>query len=167
MTNLIEVKVPDIGDFTDIPVIEIFVKVGDTIKKEDSLVSLESDKATMEVPASNSGVVKEIKVKVGDKVSMGSIVLLLEEAAAAVVTPAATVTSPQATVTPAKATSLPATASAPVSKGAAPYTGSADMECDIVVLGAGPGGYSAAFRAADLGMKTIIIERYAQLGGVC
>ena len=83
MANLIEVKVPDIGDFTDIPVIEILVKVGDTIKKEDSLVSLESDKATMEVPASHSGVVKEIKVKLGDKVSMGAVVLLLEESAGA------------------------------------------------------------------------------------
>ena len=81
MANLVEVKVPDIGDFTDIPVIEILVKVGDTIKKEDSLVSLESDKATMEVPASHSGVVKEIKLKLGDKVSMGAVVLILEEAA--------------------------------------------------------------------------------------
>ena len=105
MTNLIEVKVPDIGDFADIPVIEIFVKVGDTIKKEDSLVSLESDKATMEVPSSHSGVVKEIKVKVGDKVSMGAIVLLLEEAAAAVVAPTATVAAGQATDTAAKAAS--------------------------------------------------------------
>ena len=167
MTNLIEVKVPDIGDFADIPVIEIFVKVGDTIKKEDSLVSLESDKATMEVPASHSGVVKEIMVKVGDKVSMGTIVLLLEETAAAVVAPAATVASGRAAETAAKAASLPAALNAPISTGAAPYTGAADMECDMVVLGAGPGGYSAAFRAADLGMKTIIIERYAQLGGVC
>ena len=167
MTNLIEVKVPDIGDFTDIPVIEIFVKVGDTIKKEDSLVSLESDKATMEVPASHSGVVKEIKLKAGDKVSMGAVVLVLEEAATAVVTPAATVTSNPAADTPVKTAPLPAAVSAPASTGAAPYAGSADMECDMVVLGAGPGGYSAAFRAADLGMKTIIIERYAQLGGVC
>ena len=161
MTNLIEVKVPDIGDFADIPVIEIFVKVGDTIKKEDSLVSLESDKATMEVPASHSGVVKEIKVKVGDKVSMGAVVLLLEETAVTAVTPAAPQASNPAFGTPAKPVSLPAAVSA------ATYAGTADMECEMVVIGAGPGGYSAAFRAADLGMKTIIIERYAQLGGVC
>ena len=120
MTNLIEVKVPDIGDFTDIPVIEIFVKVGDTIKKEDSLVSLESDKATMEVPASHSGVVKEIKLKAGDKVSMGAVVLLLEEAATTAVALTAPQASNPAAGTPVKTAPLPAAVSAPASTGAAP-----------------------------------------------
>ncbi|HEX9390203.1 MAG TPA: dihydrolipoyl dehydrogenase [Usitatibacteraceae bacterium] len=163
MANLIDVKVPDIGDFADIPVIEILVKAGDTIKKEDSLVSLESDKATMEVPSTHAGVVTEIKVRVGDKVSMGSVILTVEAADSAAATPAKA------------ATPAPAPAGAPVAapKTASPaplagsYKGKADIECEMVVLGAGPGGYSAAFRAADLGMKTVIIERYAQLGGVC
>ncbi len=162
MANLVEVKVPDIGDFTDIPVIEILVKVGDTIKKEDSLISLESDKATMEVPSSHAGVVKEIKVKLGDKVSMGSAVLVVEESASATATAPA---APSATAKPTSAPAAPAkVAPAPV---AGAYKGNIDITCDMLVLGAGPGGYSAAFRAADLGMKTVIVERYAQLGGVC
>ncbi len=163
MANLIEVKVPDIGDFAEIPVIEILVKVGDTIKKEDSLVSLESDKATMEVPATHGGVVKDIKVKIGDKVSMGSVILTVEAAEAAAAAPAKAATAASAPVS-APAAAPKAASPAPV---ASAYKGSADIECEMVVLGAGPGGYSAAFRAADLGMKTVIIERYAQLGGVC
>ncbi len=166
MANLIEVKVPDIGDFADIPVIEILVKVGDTIKKEDSLVSLESDKATMEVPSTHAGVVKELKVKLGDKVSMGSLVLVLETADAMAAQPApshpATQPAPRAEGAKIAAPSL-ATKSAP----AGSYSGNVDVTCEMLVLGAGPGGYSAAFRAADLGMKTVIVERYAQLGGVC
>ncbi len=167
MANLVEVNVPDIGDFTDIPVIEILVKVGDTIKKEDSLVSLESDKATMEVPSTHAGVVKEIKVKVGDKVSMGSALLVVDATES---TTAATVriqSQVSASIPNASAPSTaPALAFQPA-PAAGSYTGTPDLECEMVVLGAGPGGYSAAFRAADLGMKTIIIERYAQLGGVC
>jgi len=162
MANLVEVKVPDIGDFTDIPVIEILVKVGDTIKKEDSLISLESDKATMEVPSSHAGVVKDIKVKLGDKVSMGSVVLVVEESASATATAPA---APSATPKPTSAPAAPANvAPAPI---AGAYKGNVDITCEMLVLGAGPGGYSAAFRAADLGMKTVIVERYAQLGGVC
>jgi len=175
MSQLIEVNVPDIGDFADIPVIEILVKIGDTIKKEDSLVSLESDKATMEVPSTHTGVVKEIKVKLGDKVSMGSALLVIEavESANIAASPAqsqapagisrASAPPPQGSLHQRSAPALPFQ-SAPV---AGNYIGTADLECEMVVLGAGPGGYSAAFRAADLGMKTIIIERYAQLGGVC
>ena len=172
MANLIEVKVPDIGDFTDIPVIEILVKPGDSIKKEDSLVSLESDKATMEVPSTHAGVVKEVKVKLGDKVSMGTVVLVLDaaDAATAPVKPASP--PPAQTPAPARPAEAPASKSAPVpASGPAPvagtYSGSVDVNCDMLVIGAGPGGYSAAFRAADLGMKTVIVERYAQLGGVC
>jgi dihydrolipoamide dehydrogenase len=180
MANLINVNVPDIGDFTDIPVIEILVKVGDTIKKEDSLVSLESDKATMEVPSTHSGVVKEIKVKLGDKVSMGSA-LLVVEASDAVGTPPSQpspASGGRGSEQPASRTASTAAAPSPApgegrDGGARTitatnnYTGKPDLECEMVVLGAGPGGYSAAFRAADLGMKTVIIERYAQLGGVC
>jgi dihydrolipoamide dehydrogenase len=180
MSQLIEVKVPDIGDFTDIPVIEILVKPGDTIKKEDSLVSLESDKATMEVPSTHAGVVKEIKVKLGDKVSMGSAVLVLEVSDSAVAAPpsqpatASGGRGEQSASRAAPSTPPPSLASAGEGRDggartvtAAQYTGTVDIECEMVVLGAGPGGYSAAFRAADLGMKTVIIERYAQLGGVC
>ena len=172
MANLINVNVPDIGDFADIPVIEILVKVGDTIKKEDSLVSLESDKATMEVPSTHSGVVKEIKVKLGDKVSMGSALLVVE--ASDSVSPPSSAPVPKVAPVSTTPTALSPLAGesgerggASVVTAAANYTGRADLECEMVVLGAGPGGYSAAFRAADLGMKTIIIERYAQLGGVC
>lgn len=174
MANTIEVKVPDVGDFKDIPVIEVLVKVGDTVKKEDSLVSLESDKATMEVPSTHAGVVKEIKVTVGDKVSEGAVVLVLEETAAAAATsPAGTKSSGGESAASAgdarrQAPAAPGgTASA--ANAAAPSAAAfdVDIQCDMLVLGAGPGGYSATFRAADLGMKTVMVERYAQLGGVC
>ena len=169
MTNLVEVKVPDLGDFNDIPVIEILVKPGDTVKKEDSLVSLESDKATMEVPSTHAGVVKELKVKLGDKVSMGSVILVLD----AVVTEIAKSTRPPAqTQAPARPSEASAAKASPLLASSptptvGTFAGNVDVTCDVLVLGAGPGGYSAAFRAADLGMKTVIVERYAQLGGVC
>jgi dihydrolipoamide dehydrogenase len=158
---LIEVKVPDIGDFKDVAVIELLVKPGDTVKPEQSLITVESDKASMEIPSSAGGVVKELKVALGDKVNEGSLVLLLEgEATAAFATPAVPA--------PAAAPAAAAPAAAPVATpAAASYAGGADLECDMLVLGAGPGGYSAAFRAADLGLKTVIVERYATLGGVC
>ena len=161
-------KSPDIGDFTDIPVIEIFVKPGDAVKAEDSLVTLESDKATMDVPSPAAGTVKEVKVKLGDKVSEGSLIVVLESAAAGAAKPAAPAPAashpPPAAAAPAAAPAKPASAPIP---GAATYGGKADIECRMLVLGAGPGGYSAAFRAADLGMKTVLVERYAALGGVC
>ena len=171
----VEVKVPDIGDFKDIPVIEVFVKPGDKVAAEDSLVTLESDKATMDVPSPAAGVVKEVKVKLGDKVSEGSPIVILEagaEAAAGEAKPAAAASQPAsappaAKPAPAAASSAkPAPAPAPI-PGAATYTGKADIECRMLVLGSGPGGYSAAFRAADLGMKTVLVERYGTLGGVC
>jgi dihydrolipoamide dehydrogenase len=163
----VEVKVPDIGDFKDVPVIEVLVKPGDAIKKETSLVSLESDKATMDVPSSVDGVVKDVKVKVGDKVSEGSLLLTVDAAGAAAGAAAAPASAPApaAAAAPAKA-AAPAAPAIPGPK-AASYSGSADYECEMLVLGAGPGGYSAAFRSADLGMKTILVERYATLGGVC
>jgi len=156
----IEVKVPDIGDFKDVPVIEVLVKPGDTVGVEDPLVTLESDKATMDVPSPAAGKVVEVHVKVGDRVSQGARVIVLEAAAAE--RPAA----PAAAPTP-PAPARPAAPSAPAPAAAATYAGKADVECEMLVLGAGPGGYSAAFRAADLGMKTVIVERYATLGGVC
>ncbi len=159
---VIEVKVPDIGDFSDVPVIEVFVKPGDTVKAEDSLVTLESDKATMDVPSPAAGTVKELRVKVGDKLREGSVVLTLETADAAAAKPAAP--SVPAAAAPKPAATQAAAAPVP---GAASYSGNVDIECEMLVLGAGPGGYSAAFRSADLGMKTVLVERYATLGGVC
>ena len=160
---LIDIQVPDIGDFDEVAVIELLVKPGDTVKAEQSLITVESDKASMEIPSSHAGVVKELRVQLGDKVKQGSVVLVLDgEGAAAAPAPAAPA---------AAAPAAPAPASTPVAAVAAPvassFGGSADIECDVLVLGGGPGGYSAAFRAADLGLKVVIVERYATLGGVC
>ena len=157
--SIIEIKVPDIGDFKEVEVIELLVKPGDTIKPEQSLITVESDKASMEIPASAGGVVKELKVKLGDKVAEGSVVLMLETAGAAAAPAAAP--APAAVAAPAPV-AVPAVAPA-----AASFAGKADIECDTLVLGAGPGGYTAAFRAADLGQKVVLVERYATLGGVC
>ncbi|BAR60954.1 dihydrolipoamide dehydrogenase [Bradyrhizobium diazoefficiens] len=154
MAQQIEVKVPDIGDFKDVAVIEVMVKPGETVAVDTSLIMVESDKASMEIPSSHAGIVKEVKVRVGDKVSEGSIILVLETAGAAAAPPPAPASKPAAT----------SSAAAPVP---ASHSGKADIECEMLVLGAGPGGYSAAFRAADLGMKTVLVERYDTLGGVC
>jgi dihydrolipoamide dehydrogenase len=152
MYDVIEVRVPDIGDFKDVPVIEVSVHAGDQVKPEDSLITLESDKASMEVPSPAAGTVKELTVKVGDKVSQGSLILTLSTSAAGVAVP------------PAMQPTRAPTAPVPM---AARHDGAADVECDMLVLGAGPGGYSAAFRSADLGMSTVLVERYPTLGGVC
>ncbi|MBU9212469.1 dihydrolipoyl dehydrogenase [Burkholderia gladioli] len=165
--SLIEVKVPDIGDFKEIPVIEVLVKAGDTVEKEQSLVTLESDKATMDVPSSEAGVVKEVKVKVGDNVSEGTLIVVLEGSADAA-KPAEKAPEAPAAKPAEKAAEKPAEKAAPAAAPqAGSYSGSTDIECDMLVLGSGPGGYSAAFRAADLGMKTVLVERYSVLGGVC
>jgi dihydrolipoamide dehydrogenase len=158
---LIDIKVPDIGDFKDVAVIELLVKPGDTVKAEQSLITVESDKASMEIPSSQAGVVKSIAIKVGDVVNEGTVILSLE--VAGVAAPAG---KPVAAPAPAAA-SVPAPAAPIAAPVASTYAGAADAECDLVVLGAGPGGYSAAFRAADLGMKVVMIERFATLGGVC
>jgi dihydrolipoamide dehydrogenase len=164
--SVVEVKVPDIGDFKEVAVIELLVKAGDAIKAEQSLVTVESDKASMEIPSTHAGVVKEMKVKLGDKVSEGSVLLTVESAGAAAPAPAAA--APKAAPVAAPQPSATAGASKPApAPAAASYSGGADFECDMLVLGAGPGGYSAAFRAADLGMKVVLVERYATLGGVC
>jgi dihydrolipoamide dehydrogenase len=157
MSQLIEVKVPDIGDFESVPVIDLFVKVGDSIKVDDAIVTLESDKATMDVPSTVAGIVKEVLVQLGSKVGEGALLIKVETGAAAAV--AAPISAPNPAST--------ATAAPVVAPTAATHAGGADLECEMLVLGAGPGGYSAAFRSADLGMKTIIVERYATLGGVC
>ncbi len=165
MSALIDVLVPDIGDFKDVAVIEVLVKPGDTVKVEQSLITVESDKASMEIPSSHAGVVKEVKVKVGDTVNQGTVLLALESADAAAPAPAPAA-APAAAPAPAPAGPVPPPAASPASA-AASYSGGADIECDLLVLGAGPGGYSAAFRAADLGLKAVLVERYATLGGVC
>ncbi|CAH2906830.1 MAG: Dihydrolipoamide dehydrogenase of pyruvate dehydrogenase complex (EC [uncultured Paraburkholderia sp.] len=159
--SLVEVKVPDIGDFKDVDVIEVNIKPGDTIEQEQSLLTLESDKASMEVPSDTAGTVKEVRIKAGDKVSQGTVIALVETSGAA------------APAREAPKAAAPAPAPAPAPKAAAPapqagsFSGSADIECDMLVPGSGPGGYSAAFRSADLGMKTVLVERYSTLGGVC
>ena len=158
MSNLIELKVPDIGGHSNVDVIEVFVKVGDTVAKDDSLITLETDKATMEVPAEQAGVVKEVRTAVGGKISEGDVIVIIEAAGAAAAA------NPAPAATPAAAAPAAAPVAAPV---AASHAGAADIECDVLVLGAGPGGYSAAFRAADLGLKVVLVERYATLGGVC
>ena len=142
--STIEVKVPDIGDFKDVEVIEVLVKPGDAVAKEQSLISLESDKATMEIPSPEAGVGKEMMVKLGDKVSQGSVILKLESGEQK------------------KASDEEPKPAAPQ-----PAPRSSGFDCEMLVLGSGPGGYSAAFRAADLGLKTILVERYPVLGGVC
>ncbi|WP_432592848.1 dihydrolipoyl dehydrogenase [Stenotrophomonas maltophilia] len=166
----IEVKVPDIGDYSDVPVIEVLVAVGDTVKKDQGLVTLESDKATLEVPSSAAGVVKEIKVKLGDTLSEGAVVVVLDAegaaeapAKSAAPAPAAAAPASKPPVTPShRAPAEPAAPKPALSSGKP-----ADIECEMVVLGSGPGGYTAAFRAADVGLDTVLVERYASLGGVC
>ena len=153
----IELKIPDIGGHAGVDVIEVSVKAGDRVEKDDTLVTLETDKATMDVPAEAAGVVTEVRIKVGDKVGEGDVIVLLEAGSAAAVAAA------PAAATPAAAPVAPV--AAPAAAGA--FAGNADIECDVLVLGGGPGGYSAAFRSADLGQKTVIVERYSTLGGVC
>ena len=162
---MIEIKVPDIGNFDSVDVIDVLVKVGDTIAKEDSLITVESDKASMDIPAPQAGVVKELKVKVGDKVAKDSLILLLETAGAKSDVPEASqnkASSPAAEKIAEKSVEKIVTAPTP-----AVAAGSNDTSTEVVVLGSGPGGYTAAFRAADLGKKVVLIERYATLGGVC
>ena len=157
MSKLIEITVPDIGNFKDVEIIEIPVKAGDAIGVDDTLLVLESDKATMDVPASHAGTVKSIKVKVGDKVSQGSVILTLEAGeAAALPSPAGRGAGGEG----------PKPIEAPT-PAAAPKTDGNEIHAEVLVLGAGPGGYTAAFRAADLGKKVVLVEYHATLGGVC
>jgi len=139
------IKIPDIGDFKDVPVIEVYVKPGQTIAAEETLVTLESDKAAMDVPAPSAGVIGEVKIKVGDRVSAGSVIATFQAAGAAEASPPA---------------------ASPVSS-ASPSLAKCDLHAEVLVIGAGPGGYSAAFRAADLGKKVVLVDRGPTLGGVC
>lgn len=202
MENLTEIRIPDIGDFKDVSVIEVLVKPGDEIEKETSLITLETDKATIEVPSPQAGIVKELKVKVGDKVSEGSPILALETAEASreapeqseqfkpsePAEPPVAVAEPTETAAPegsversaahivaasqADETAVPSVKAAAAAQKSipspqAPAVPQSDIHADVAVLGAGPGGYTAAFRAADLGKKVVLIERYSTLGGVC
>ena len=158
MTQLIEIKVPDVGDFKEVPVIEILVQPGDSVEKETSLITLETDKATIEIPAPQNGTVKEIKVKIGDTVSEGSIILTLKPITNPTDSPPHAKKDTKAEFSPPTASPI-STQSTTIPRG--------DIHADVAILGAGPGGYTAAFRAADLGKKVILIERYPVLGGVC
>ena len=169
---VIDIKVPNIGDFAEVGVIEVLVQPGDSVAVEQSLITVESDKASMEIPSSHAGVVKELKVKVGDKVAEGTVVLTLEAAAASPSPAGAGEGRSEGGVskaTPPAPSPQPSPASGRGGEqpAAASYAGNADLDCDVLVLGGGPGGYSAAFRAADLGLKVVLVERYATLGGVC
>lgn len=186
MTSL-DLTVPDIGDVTDVDVIEVLVSAGETIEAEQSLITVESDKASMEIPASSGGVVQEVLVKVGDKVSEGTPIVRLESASAPQTPePAESADSDKAQPTSGSRTGASASGSTPADQATEPgspaasetsgavnapaaarFEGKADVDCDVVVIGAGPGGYSAAFRAADLGLNVILVERYSTLGGVC
>ena len=163
MSKLVEVRVPDIGDFDSVDIIEVLVKVGDSIALEDSLITVESDKASMDIPSAHTGVVKEVKVKVGDKVAKGDLILMVEAAETAD-EPAKSEAPKTETPTEPIKEQTPTPATTP--KAATP-TGNNDIDTQLVVLGSGPGGYTAAFRAADLGLKVVLIERYSSLGGVC
>ena len=158
--NFTEIKVPDIGDFQDVEIIEIICKIGDTVVAEDPLISVESDKATMEIPSPSAGIVREIKVKVGDKVSAGTLILKMEETEVS--------TKKDEKQTNEKADSAEKSVEFELPPEAAEsYSGKADISCGVLVLGSGPGGYTAAFRAADLGQKVVLVERYKRIGGVC
>jgi dihydrolipoamide dehydrogenase len=167
MANTIELKVPDIGGHENVPVIEVMVKAGDSVSKEQSLITLESDKATMEIPASAAGVIKEMKLKLGDEVSEGTVIAILELAGAEAEAPKAAAPAPAAAAPAPAPAAAPAKPAVPAPQVAGATGRKADIECKLVVLGSGPGGYTAAFRAADLGVDTVLVERYATLGGVC
>ncbi len=166
MSDSINITVPDIGDFDTVEVIELLVKVGDTVRIDQSLITVESDKASMEIPSSHAGVVTQLSIKVGDKVKQGSVIAQITAAAAGAAQAVPAASAPTATKE-VESKPVPAQTTSVAVVNAGSFSGKVDHECDLVVLGAGPGGYSAAFRAADLGLKVILIERYATLGGVC
>ncbi|NCW25544.1 MAG: FAD-dependent oxidoreductase, partial [Betaproteobacteria bacterium] len=157
---IVDVKLPNIGDFSEVGVIELLVAKGDQVKAEQSLITVESDKASMEIPSPGEGVVEEILVTLGDKVSEGSLIMRMR--------PVPDVSAVQTSTTPAVEDPQFSGSAHPIPVPAPPVLpGTNAFDCDLLVIGGGPGGYSAAFRAADLGMKVLLIERYASLGGVC
>jgi dihydrolipoamide dehydrogenase len=174
----IDIKVPDIGDFAEVAVIELLVKVGDTVKAEQSLITVESDKASMEIPSSHAGVITGLSIKIGDKVKEGSVIMTMDVAGGANTVRAEPVEASANPSTSSGRTDMASVtinmplagvnvASPATTSIASSYAGAVDLECDLMVLGGGPGGYSAAFRAADLGLKVVLVERYATIGGVC
>jgi dihydrolipoamide dehydrogenase len=175
LSAIVGVDVPDIGDFEEVEVVEILVRAGDTVAAEDSLISIESDKATLEIPAPCAGVVREVVVSLGDRVSQGTTILRIEAEAGAFpdveVAPASGAAAPEAPAPlPAKAEARPTAAPPPAQRTPVSAPGArteSDLHFDLVVLGGGPGGYTAAFRAADLGRRVALVERHAKLGGVC
>ncbi|HET7370182.1 MAG TPA: FAD-dependent oxidoreductase, partial [Gammaproteobacteria bacterium] len=175
MAKTIEIKVPDIGDFQDVDVIDVMVNEGDTVAENDPLITLETDKAALDVPVTHAGTVQSLKVSSGDKVSEGDVILVLEMADEQQASAGESDRGEQ----PEEAEEKPETQEEEASKEEASkeeakphpeadeYQGDVDQECDVLVLGSGPGGYTAAFRAADLGQKVVLVERYDSLGGVC
>jgi len=161
-----QIQVPDIGDFDDVPVIEVYVAVGDTVAVDDPLITLESDKATMDVPAPQAGVVRGLSVAIGDRVSTGSVILDLDVAESPDAAAPGGGTQPAATPEVTEKADAPVSAS-PSPSGTGGSAGESDLQAEVLVLGSGPGGYTAAFRAADLGKRVVLVERYATLGGVC
>jgi dihydrolipoamide dehydrogenase len=153
MSNPIEIKVPDIGDFSDVDVIEVLVGAGDTVEVDDPLITLESDKASMDIPSPQAGVIKEMRIAAGDRASEGTPICVIDAAGGA--------------VDPAEVAAREPPVAADETPAAAQHAGGVDLSCEMLVLGAGPGGYTAAFRAADLGMRTVLVERWDRLGGVC
>ena len=167
--SLMEIKIPDIGDFKSVDVTEILVKPGDRVEKESSLITVESDKSSMEIPSPVAGVVQGLRVRIGDKVSEGSVIVVMEASDAVATPPAPAAAAAAASPAAPSVTSAAPVTAAPAAAAASASTlaPAASYDCDLLVLGAGPGGYSAAFRAADLGQKVILVERYPTLGGVC
>ena len=163
MSEKTEIRIPDLGDFENVPVVEIFVSVGDVIEQDDPLVAIESDKATMEIPASTAGTVHEIRVSIGDEVSTGQVLLVVEVAGQA----ASEDRSPQTPEQPEETPEKPAAGDQRIESASTDSNSTIDRKAQLVVLGSGPGGYTAAFRAADLGLDVILVERYPRLGGVC
>ena len=164
MSKIVNVEIPDIGDFSDVDVIEVLVSPGDIIAKEDPLITLESDKASIEIPSPSAGTVEEVLVSVNDKVNQGSVILKLNVSDEQTTAAEAAKAEDTAAAQPAEEEAAAPAAPAPA---AATFDGQSDMHAEVVVLGSGPGGYTAAFRAADLGRKVILIERYDNIGGVC
>lgn len=164
MSKIVKVEVPDIGDFTDVDIIEVLVEPGSSIAEEDALITLESDKATIEIPSPSAGTVKEVLVKVNGKVSQGDIILTLEVTGESI-SPAAKKEATEKTIAETSSQEEPATT--PEAEAAPVASENSDLHAEVVVLGSGPGGYTAAFRAADLGKNVILIEKFDSIGGVC
>ncbi|MDE2091329.1 MAG: dihydrolipoyl dehydrogenase, partial [Gammaproteobacteria bacterium] len=169
MTNIVEIRVPDIGNFKDVAVIDVMVKPGDTLENEQGLITLETDKAAMDVPSPYAGIVKQVQIKKGDKASEGTLILTMEvESTVSASKPQPVAIKPQQAAEKSTPPPQPNQSARMQSMDSiTQYSGKVDVECEVLVLGSGPGGYTAAFRAADLGKQVVLVERYPSLGGVC